>query len=198
MKLEIIYATTTGNAEMVAKKLLHLANDQGFDAKMDEMNNYSVKKFSELKNVAIITSTYGNGDVPEMGIEFWNDLQKTTLKLTGQKYGLIALGDKSHEIFCGGGKKISSRLDELGSKKIVEKLECDGDTEGTYEWSVNFLKLLKKESFKSLKMTQNKTCVSCNNDSKAIADKLGNRDPKNIDFNEAKEIFSPLANKNKG
>tara|TARA_B100000965_G_C19337416_1_gene645841 strand:+ start:166 stop:762 length:597 start_codon:yes stop_codon:yes gene_type:complete len=195
MKLEIIYATTSGNAEMIAKKLLKMSQDQGFEAKMGEMNNYSIKKFSELENVAIITSTYGNGDVPEMGIEFWEDLEKTKIKLNGQKYGMIALGDRSHEIFCGGGKKISSKLDELGSKKIVEKLECDGDTEGSYEWSLNFLKVLKKQGSNELKMSSKKTCITCNNDTKVIANKLGDRDPRDIEFKEAKEIFTPLADK---
>ncbi len=194
MELEIIYATTTGNAEMVAKKLLKLSKDQGYKANIGEMNDYTIESFSKLKNVAIITSTYGDGDVPEMGMEFWLDLNETKTKLTNQKYGLIALGDRSHENFCGSGKKISNRLDELGSKKIVDKLECDGDTEGTYEWCINFLKTLKNE-ISELKMGPGKTCSTCNNDTKVMSKKLGNRDPKDLKFSEAKEIFSPLADK---
>ena len=148
MKLDILYASQTGNAEIVAKELYELAITQGFEANIDEMNNYSIKQFNELKNVAIVTSTFGEGDVPDMGIEFWEDLKKSKVKLNQQKYGMIALGDRSHDIFCGGGKKISSKLDELGSKKIVDKLECDGDTEGTQEWSLNFLKELKDSNKK--------------------------------------------------
>ena len=143
MKLDILYASQTGNAEIVAKKLYELAITQGFKTNIVEMNNYSIKQFNDLKNVVIVTSTYGEGDVPDMGIEFWEDLKRSKEKLNEQKYGMIALGDRSHAEFCGGGKKISSKLDELGSKKIVDKLECDGDTEGTQEWSLNFLKELK-------------------------------------------------------
>ena len=33
---------------------------------------YKRNQFRKFKNVAIVTSTYGEGEVPEMGIEFWN------------------------------------------------------------------------------------------------------------------------------
>jgi len=93
-----------------------------------------------------VTSTYGEGEVPEMGIEFWKDLESSSIKISNLKYGLIALGDRSHEIFCGAGKAISKKLEELDGKKIIENLECDGDTEGTQEWSVKFLDILKSKN----------------------------------------------------
>ena len=143
MMLDILYATQTGNAEIVAKKLQALAKDQDFVVSLNEMNFYNIDTFKKLKNVAIITSTYGNGEVPEMGIDFWNELKDYKKKMTNLNYGLIALGDRSHEIFCGAGRTISKKLEELDCKKIIENLECDGDTKGTYEWSVKFLDLLK-------------------------------------------------------
>ena len=146
MILDILYATQTGNAEIVAKKLQTLAKDQGFVVSLNEMNFYNIDTFKKLKNVAIITSTYGNGEVPEMGIDFWNELKDYKKKMTNLNYGLIALGDRSHEIFCGAGRTISKKLEELECKKIIENLECDGDTEGTFEWSIKFLGHLKSKN----------------------------------------------------
>ena len=146
MILDILYATQTGNAEIVAKKLQTLAKDQGFVVSLNEMNFYNIDTFKKLKNVAIITSTYGNGEVPEMGIDFWNELKDYKKKMTNLNYGLIALGDKSHEIFCGAGRTISKKLEELDCKKVIENLECDGDTEGTFEWSIKFLGHLKSKN----------------------------------------------------
>ena len=145
MKLDILYATQTGNAEEVAQNLSSLAKNKGFIVNINEMNHYSMDQFRKLKNVAIVTSTFGEGEVPEMGIEFWKDLESSTIKISNLKYGLIALGDRSHEIFCGAGKAISKKLEELDGKKIIENLECDGDTEGTQEWSVKFLDILKSK-----------------------------------------------------
>ena len=146
MKLEILYATQTGNAEEVAQNLSSLAKSKGFTVNINEMNHYTMDQFRKLKNVAIVTSTYGEGEVPEMGIEFWKDLEASKIKINKLRYGLIALGDRSHEIFCGAGKAISKKLDELDGKKIIENLECDGDTEGTQEWSDKFLDILKSKN----------------------------------------------------
>ena len=147
MILDILYATQTGNAETVAKKLQLLAKNQGFHVNLVEMNYHNINTFRQLRNVAIVTSTYGNGEVPEMGIDFWNELKSSKVEMVNLRYGLIALGDKSHEIFCGAGKAISKKLDDLKCIKVIQNLECDGDTEGTYEWSIKFLEKLKVRDY---------------------------------------------------
>ena len=147
MLLDILYATQTGNAETVAKKLELLAKNQGFNVNLVEMNNHDITSFRLLRNVAIVTSTFGNGEVPEMGIDFWEELKSSKVEMVNLRYGLIALGDKSHEIFCGAGRAISKKLDELKCIKVIQNLECDGDTEGTGEWSIKFLEKLKLKAY---------------------------------------------------
>ena len=147
MQLDILYATQTGNAETVAKKLELLAKNQGFNVNLVEMNYHDIISFRLLRNVAIVTSTYGNGEVPEMGIDFWEELKSSKVEMVNLRYGLIALGDKSHEIFCGAGRAISKKLDELKCIKVIQNLECDGDTEGTEEWSIKFLEKLKLKAY---------------------------------------------------
>tara|TARA_B100000886_G_scaffold163960_1_gene111784 strand:+ start:328 stop:786 length:459 start_codon:yes stop_codon:yes gene_type:complete len=147
MLLDILYATQTGNAETVAKKLELLAKNQGFNVNLVEMNHHDIISFRLLRNVAIVTSTFGNGEVPEMGIDFWKELKKSKVEMVNLRYGLIALGDKSHEIFCGAGRAISKKLDELKCIKVIQNLECDGDTEGTEEWSIKFLEKLKLKAY---------------------------------------------------
>ena len=145
MILDILYATQTGNAETVAKKLQMLAKNKGFSVNLVEMNYHNIHTFRTLRNVAIVTSTYGHGEVPEMGIDFWNELKSSKVTMPNLKYGLIALGDSSHEIFCGAGRAISKKLEELNCQKMIENLECDGDTNGTNEWSLKFLQSLKSK-----------------------------------------------------
>ena len=147
MILDILYATQTGNAETVAKKLELLAKNQGFNVNLVEMNSHDITSFRLLRNVAIVTSTFGNGEVPEMGIDFWEELKSSKVEMVNLRYGLIALGDKSHDIFCGAGRAISKKLDELKCIKVIQNLECDGDTEGTEEWSIKFLEKLKLKAY---------------------------------------------------
>ena len=145
MILDILYATQTGNAEEVAQNLSKMATSQGFLVNLNEMNYHNLDTFRQLRNVAIVTSTYGEGEVPEMGIDFWNELKSSKVTMPNLKYGLIALGDSSHEIFCGAGRAISKKLEELNCQKMIENLECDGDTNGTNEWSLKFLQNLKSK-----------------------------------------------------
>ena len=147
MLLDILYATQTGNAETAAKRLQLLAKNQGFNVNLVEMNCHDITSFRLLRNVAIVTSTFGNGEVPEMGIDFWEELKSSKVEMVNLRYGLIALGDKSHEIFCGAGRAISKKLDELKCIKVIQNLECDGDTEGIEEWSIKFLENLKLKAY---------------------------------------------------
>ena len=55
-------------------------------------------------------------------------------------YSVCALGDSSHSIFCGAGKKVDEKLIQLGAKKIVDRQDCDGSDEGSEAWSNSFLK----------------------------------------------------------
>ena len=88
-----------------------------------------------MNKLLIITSTTGDGDLPMMGEEFWNELSESELDLSAMEYSVCALGDSSHHDFCGAGKKVDTRLEELGAKKVLDRQECDGDTEGSEEWA---------------------------------------------------------------
>ena len=129
------------------KKLQPLAKNQGFDVNLVEMNYHKIDTIMQFKNVAIDTSTCGNGEVPEMRIDFRESLKSSKFEMVNLRYGLIALGDKSHEIFYGARKAISKKLNELKCIKVIQNLECDGDTEGTNEWSIKFFEMLKLKAY---------------------------------------------------
>jgi len=141
-KLNIIYASMFGNAEDVANDLNDMAMEKGFETSIAEMNDVSLDDFQQMDQVAVVTSTTGHGDFPTNGDDFWSKLKESQLKLQNMKYGVCALGDSSHEEFCGAGKKIDNHLDRLGANRIIERQECDSDTEGSHEWSEKFLSIL--------------------------------------------------------
>ena len=55
---------------------------------------------------------------------------------------MLALGDSSHYDFCNAGKIIDEKLKELGANRVIDRQECDFDTEGSMEWSEKFLSLI--------------------------------------------------------
>ena len=134
-KLNIVYASEMGAAMDVADKTEAIAKDKGIDVVQFGMDSVSIDDLKIMNKLLIITSTTGDGDLPMMGEDFWSELSVSDLDLSSIEYSVCALGDSSHHDFCGAGKKVDGRLQELGAKKVLDMHECDGDTEGSEEWA---------------------------------------------------------------
>ncbi|MDA9623315.1 flavodoxin domain-containing protein [Rhodobiaceae bacterium] len=134
-KLNIVYASEMGAAMDVADKTEAIAKDKGINVAQFGMDSVSMEDLKSMNKLLIITSTTGDGDLPMMGEDFWNELSVSDLNLSSIEYSVCALGDSSHHDFCGAGKKVDGRLQELGAKKVLDRQECDGDTEGSEEWA---------------------------------------------------------------
>ena len=128
-----------GTAEDVANLLNDKASKMGFITNQQELNDVTMSDFAKMDNVAIVTSTTGEGDLPTNGEDFWLDLKDTDLDLNKINYSVCALGDRSHKNFCGAGKKVDEKLQQLGANKILDRQECDGSDEGSENWGNSFL-----------------------------------------------------------
>ena len=137
--INILFASMGGTAENVANILNDKASKMGFNTNQQELNDVTMSNFVKMDNVAIVTSTTGDGDIPTNGEDFWLDLKATDIDLKNLNYSVCALGDKSHETFCGAGKKIDEKLQQLGANKILDRQECDGSDEGSEEWGNTLL-----------------------------------------------------------
>ena len=142
-EINILWASMSGTAENVAKNFETKATVMGFDTNLLELNEVSMKDLENMQNVAIITSTTGVGDLPSNGDDFWLDLENSDKNFSKLNYSVCALGDRSHEIFCGAGNKVNKKLAELGANQIVEIQECDGSDEGSDEWGNKLLEKIK-------------------------------------------------------
>jgi len=141
--LHIVYGTQTGTAEELAYDIQKLSKDKGVDCKVFELDDISMDNLKEINKLLIVTSTTGDGEVPDNGLTFWENLSSLTeLNISNLKYGVLALGDSSHYDFCNAGKIIDEKLKELGANRIIDRQECDFDTEGSMEWSEKFLNLI--------------------------------------------------------
>ena len=142
-ELNILWASMSGNAEDVAKVLNDKAQKMGIITNKVELNDVSMTDFAKMKNVAIVTSTTGEGDLPTNGEDFWDDLNASSKELQNLNYSVCALGDRSHDIFCGAGKKVDEKLIQLKANKVLPRQECDGDDAGSDEWGNLFLEKIK-------------------------------------------------------
>ena len=141
--LHIAYGTQTGTAEELAFDIEKQSKEKGVDCQVFELDDITMDRLQNINKLMIVTSTTGDGEVPDNGITFWENLSSSTeLKVSGLKYGVLALGDSSHYDFCNAGKIIDEKLKDLGANRIIDRQECDFDTEGSLEWSEKFLTLI--------------------------------------------------------
>jgi sulfite reductase alpha subunit-like flavoprotein len=125
----IIYVSETGNAKKIAGNLAALIKSSGGKAKMKAAEQYRFKDLAKVKNLILVTSTHGEGELPETGKGFYKFLLSEKPKLDGLNYAILSLGDSNYSLFCEAGKIFEGALKDLGAKEFLPKLDVDLDFE---------------------------------------------------------------------
>jgi sulfite reductase (NADPH) flavoprotein alpha-component len=142
--LLILYGTQTGSAEALSGRLAKEAKKSGFAARALSMEDHAKVDFSAEPRVLIVTSTYGDGEMPDNAHSFWALLNSEAApKLANVEYSVLALGDKNYSKFCQAGKDFDRRLTELGAKRVQDRVDCDVDYEENSKlWFAGVMKAL--------------------------------------------------------
>ncbi len=161
--VSLLWASQTGNAETLAENVAAKLRDSGWAVNLQAMNDYSVEKLAQDKHAIFITSTFGDGDAPDSGGDFWHQLSSQSApSLANVDFALLALGDSNYDQFCGHGKKLFTRLQELGGKPLVERVDCDTDFEAPANaWLSKLMETLKASS--SMTAVSNSSIATLNN-----------------------------------
>src|SRR3974390_605989 len=94
----------TGTAELVADEVRDTLAQAGYAPEIRSMDGLTASVFDGGGAFLIVSSTYGNGDVPDNAQSFYADLQAKRPDLSQVVYGIIALGDITYKAtFCQGG-----------------------------------------------------------------------------------------------
>lgn len=140
----VLFASQTGTAEGLAKKLVKTLKKGDFEPSLNDMATYDTERLAREQNLLIITSTYGDGEPPDTALEFHTWLMaEGAPRLEGVNYSVLSLGDSSYPDFCQCGIEFDNRLAELGASRIYDRVDVDVDPDEPYaEWSKAVIALL--------------------------------------------------------
>ena len=150
MKLTLLVGTMTGTAQLVAQELELVWDDGELRVETLLMDKLDATVFERAGVFLIVTSTYGQGDVPDNAKAFYEDLKAKRPDLSRIRYGVFGLGDRTYaETFNFGGKRFDELLTGLGARRIGERVQHDAATgvlpeEMATEWGAGWIELARE------------------------------------------------------
>ncbi|AEN99451.1 flavodoxin [Lactobacillus sanfranciscensis] len=124
MKAHVVYATITGNNEDIADIVTEGLEDLGMDVEETEISQTEAEELTDTDLIVICPYTYDEGNLPEEGMDFFEDLGD--LDLTGKVFGVAGSGDVFYEEFYN-----------LAVDKFAKKLLAAGATQGAENVKIN-------------------------------------------------------------
>lgn len=129
-RIAVLYASQTGNSRRIAEKLGHALTAAGLNAAVMAAGDYALKQLADEKFLCVVASTHGDGEPPDDARALLDALSGRRAPKLGQLgYVVLGLGDSSYPKFCETGRVFDRRLEELGARRLLERLDCDVDFE---------------------------------------------------------------------
>ncbi len=167
--ISILYGSQTGNSESVAHDAAQVAKAHGLNPSILSMDEIETDAFAQIEYLLIITSTYGEGEMPDNAQMLWETISADdTIDLANMQYSVLALGDTSYDLFCQAGIEWDQRLEKLGAKRLYDRIDCDVDFDASAEsWITNIIPL----------MADGATAITIDSSATGSAAKYGRKNP---------------------
>ncbi|MCS5459358.1 flavodoxin [Enterococcus faecalis] len=118
---KIVYASMTGNTEEIADIVAEAFEDLELEVEIDECTQVDAADFEEADICVVATYTYGDGDLPDEIVDFYEDLQE--IDLSGKIFGVCGSGDTFYDDFVNRWTTSKQSLLKLGQKKAPTALK---------------------------------------------------------------------------
>ena len=115
----VVYASITGNNEEVAEIVNEELKKLKVNSTLKEISITNADEFENVDICVVCPYTYGEGDLPEEGMDFYEDLP--TLNLKGKVFGCAGSGDTYYEEFATAVDDFAN----AGAQKGAENLKID-------------------------------------------------------------------------
>ncbi|MBG46108.1 MAG: hypothetical protein CMB76_06275 [Euryarchaeota archaeon] len=173
--IAIFFGSQTGNAEELAANTAKLAKKSGLNPKIFDMDGFDPSTFSSHKRVLIITSTWGEGDMPDNAEDLWIATCELNPNLAGVNFSVCAIGDTSYDEFCKAGIDWDEKFVALGASRVHNIQLCDVEYEPEWKkWADAVIPLMAAvdggESTESADIVEETAVVSSESENVVSAD----------------------------
>ena len=151
MNIHFLFGTETGTAEILCEDIEADLGD-GFACTVTSMADVEPSDLNADTFYMIVTSTYGNGDLPMSAQPFADKLDAEKPDLSHVKFAIFGLGDMVFsETFAFGSKILMEKLQERGAKLVGERGIHDASSPDLPEdvavpWAQEIVGLAKAEA----------------------------------------------------
>ena len=121
MKISLLFGTETGNSEMVCEDIQQ-ALGESHECDLASLGATDPTALDADRFYLIVTSTYGNGDLPMSAVAFEDALNEHKPELSDIRFAIFGLGDQVFaETFAHGSKRLRELLLERNAKMVGER-----------------------------------------------------------------------------
>ncbi|MBF9043552.1 flavodoxin/nitric oxide synthase [Rhodobacterales bacterium HKCCE4037] len=121
MKIHFLYGTETSTAEILCEDIEAELGD-GFDCTITSLGDVDPADLDGETFYFVVTSTYGNGDLPMAAQPFYDKMEADRPDLSHVKFAIFGLGDMVFsETFAFGSKILMEKLLERGAQMVGER-----------------------------------------------------------------------------
>lgn len=131
----VAYASQTGFGEELAWMTARALSDGGVGARVLSFAELDLETLGNTRRALFIVSTTGEGDPPDAASGFVRRVMSQDAALPDLSWGLLALGDRSYDAFCGFGRALAAWLARAEASPLFDPVEVDdGDAGAIRHW----------------------------------------------------------------
>lgn len=120
---KIVYASMTGNDEEIADILEEEFENLGVDVDVSEISQTDAAEYEDYDIDVLVTYTYGDGELPDEAVDFFEDLQEEDL--SGKVFGCAGSGDTFYDDFAKSVDDFAEAFKKTGATEGAAAVKVD-------------------------------------------------------------------------